>query len=80
MLQNVDKRENLAELAAMVRYTVHAKKMKMRQLFDKRKEEKRIRDQYRNASLKKDAPSNLAQRVQAVNDYFRNKQKQKNQE
>ena len=42
-LKNVDDLENLASLAAMVRYTIHSKKIKASKLFDKRKEERKVK-------------------------------------
>lgn len=74
-LKNVDERENLAELAANVRYTIHAKKVKANKLFDKRKEENKIHRLFRKNTLNVRASNSLAERVQRMNDYFRNKNK-----
>lgn len=75
-LKNIDERENLAELAVNVRYTIHAKKVKANKLFDKRKEERKIRKLFkRNNNKTNSSGSSLADRVRVVNEYFRNKSK-----
>lgn len=72
-LSQVDRREELAELALNVRYTVHAKKVKVKKLFDKEREERRVRGQLRQV---KREDLEFAKRVKLANDHFRNKFKQ----
>lgn len=77
-LQNVDRRENLAELAANVRYTINAKKIQVNKLFNKKKEERRIRDAFRqNEPKAENNAQGLAERVRMVNRYFLDKFKPK---
>lgn len=71
-LKKVDERENNAELAANLRYTLNAKRVSMNKLFDKRKEEGKVINLFEGGS-KRDI--RLAERIQIANDYFRNKNK-----
>lgn len=76
MLAQVDTREQLAELAANVRYTMYAKKVKPKQLFDKRKQEKQVKALFNGSTPRQANAADFAQRVQAANDYFYNKNRQ----
>jgi len=71
-LKNVDERENLAELAANVRYTIHSKNVTPNKIFNKGKEEKRVREALDGNDEKKD-DSVLAEKVRRMNEHFKNK-------
>lgn len=72
-LKNVDKRENYAELASNIRYTMHAKKVKFKQMFNKSKEESKVIQLFKQDNVKQE--NELAKRIKKANDYFRNKNK-----
>lgn len=78
-LKNVDDRENLAELSANMRYTLHAKNVSAKKLFDKRKEEKRVRNAFKQNKPKHDNNS-FADKVRMMNEHFRRKDKNKESE
>lgn len=73
MLKQVDEREKLAELAVNVRYTVHAKKLNARKLFNKKNEERRIHNLFKRVDAQKENKTGLAEKVRQMNDYFKNK-------
>lgn len=71
-LKNVDERENLAELAANVRYTIHSKSVSTNKLFNKEKEEQRVLGAVNQSNDKKN-DSVLANKIRIMNEHFRNK-------
>lgn len=75
MLRQVDEREKLAEMAVNLRYTMNVKKIQTNKLFNKQKEEKKVLDQFNRRGSNKQK-SGLAQKVQAMNEYFKNKFKE----
>lgn len=78
-LKNVDERENLAELAANMRYTLNAKSVSAKKLFNKRQEEKRVLNAFRQGRIKHEDAS-FADKVKRMNEYFRNKNRKKESE
>lgn len=79
MLKQVDEREKLAEMAINLRYTMNAKKIQVNKLFNKKKEEQNVLDQFKRKNI--DGTKNkLAQKVQQVNGYFKNRFKSKESE
>lgn len=76
MLKQIDDRERLVELAINVRYTIHSKDVKLKKLFDKAKEIKQIESLFGNkASSKRKEDLKFADKIQAINDHFKNKHK-----
>lgn len=75
LLAQLDERERLAELSANIRYTMYAKKIKPKQLFDRQKEERNINRLFTDGTPKAKAEHDFAQRVQFVNNYFQKKHK-----
>lgn len=73
MLKQVDEREKLAEMAINLRYTMNAKKIQVKKLFNKKKEEQNVLDQFKRNNQKNPTRNKLAQKVQQVNGYFKNK-------
>lgn len=76
MLAQVDQREQLAELAANMRYTMYAKRVKPKKLFDKKKQEKQVEDLFKAGTPKQQKEVDFAHKVQLVNDYFYKKHEQ----
>lgn len=72
-LQRIDERENLAELAMNVRYTMNSEKVNPKKVFNKRKEESEVRKIFKkeNPNVKKE--KSMAQKIKEVNEYFRKK-------
>lgn len=68
-LKSVDDREHLAELAINMRYTLNSKKVKLKSMFDKKKEENKI---IYNKEDKEDK-IDLVSRIGKANKYFMNK-------
>lgn len=75
LLARLDEREQLAELSANIRYTMYAKKIKPKQLFDRLKEERNIDKLFTRGTPKDKVEQDFAQRVHYVNNYFQNKQR-----
>ena len=73
-LKRIDERENNAELAINMRYTMNAKKVSLKKMFNKKKEENKVINLF-NSNKEKEKNSNLAERIKIANDYFRNKNK-----
>ena len=73
-LKRIDERENNAELAINMRYTMNAKKVSLKKMFNKKKEENKVINLF-NSNKEKEKNSNLAERINIANDYFRNKNK-----
>lgn len=73
MLQQLDEREMLAELAMNLRYTLNSEKVSPNKLFNKRVEERKINEIFDGNRVKNNEGSSMAERIKAVNDYFRNK-------
>ena len=73
-LKRIDERENNAELAINMRYTMNAKKVSLKKMFDKKKEESKVINLF-NSNKDKEKDNNLAERIKIANDYFRNKNK-----
>lgn len=73
LLAQLDERERLAELSANIRYTMYAKKIKPKQLFDRLKEERSINQLFNQGTPKNRAQNDFASKVQYVNSYFQNK-------
>ncbi len=74
-LKNIDEREDLAELAINMRYTMHAKKVSLKKMFDKRKEENKVINLFNKQNNKNDDKKELAKRIQLANEHFKNKNK-----
>ena len=72
LLAQVDERENLAELSAKLRYTLNAKTVKPKKIFDKKNEENRVNGLF-SGTPKKAQQQGFAERVQAVNEHFKRK-------
>lgn len=72
-LKNVDDREKLAELASFVRYTIHAKKMDPKKLFNKSKEIKRIKSSNNHENIELKDKVGFAEKVKKANEHFKNK-------
>ena len=73
MLQQLDEREMLAELAMNVRYTVHSEKVSPKKLFNKQTEERKIKQIFKGKQKQNNKGNSMAERIKAVNEYFRNK-------
>lgn len=73
LLERVDQRENLAELAAKLRYTIHSEKVQPKKLFDKKSEEKQVKEIFNRSNEKGQPEKSLAERIRYVNEYFRKK-------
>lgn len=73
MLAQVDERERNAELAALVRYTIHTKKVKPKTLFDKQKEIGNVDKVFSDASPQKQRDINFAKQIHIVNEHFKNR-------
>lgn len=74
-LKNIDERENLAELAINMRYTMHAKKVRLKKMFDKKKEESKVINLFNKQNNENDDKKELAKRIQIANEHFKNKNK-----
>ena len=73
-LKRIDERENNVELAINMRYTMNSKKVSLKKMFNKKKEENKVINLF-NSSKDKEKDNNLAERIKIANDYFRNKNK-----
>lgn len=75
MLKQLDERERLVELAVNVRYTIHSKDVKLKKLFDKQKETRRIESLFDGKLAPKGKHDlDFAEKIKAVNEHFKNKQ------
>ena len=74
MLAQVDERERNAELAALIRYTMHAKKVKPKTLFDKQKELKNVDAIFIDGSPRKQRDLDFAKQIRIVNEHFQKRQ------
>lgn len=75
MLKQLDERERMVELAVNVRYTIHSKDVKIKKLFDKKKETRRIESLFEGeASPKKQKELEFADKIKEINEHFKNKQ------
>lgn len=76
MLRQLDERERMVELAVNVRYTIHSKDVKLKKLFDKQKETRRIESLFSGALAPKNQKDlEFAEKIKAVNEHFQNKNK-----
>jgi len=73
MLAQVDQREMLAELAMKMRHTIHSEKVKPNELFNKKKEEQRVKQAFSSGRNEEPAKKSMAERIKAVNEHFRKK-------
>lgn len=73
-LKRIDERENNAELAINMRYTMNAKKVSLKKMFNKKKEESKVINLF-NSNKDKEKDGGLVERIKIANDYFRNKNK-----
>lgn len=76
MLKHLDERERLVELAVNVRYTIHSKDVKIKKLFDKQKETRRIESLFSGALTPKNQNDlEFAEKIKAINEHFQSKNK-----
>lgn len=63
----------LAELAINMRYTMNAEKVSPSKMFNKQKEERKVKQLFNNGVNNSKSKKSMAQRVKEVNEYFRKK-------
>ena len=77
LLEQVDQREMLAELAFNVRYTMNAEKPKIDKMFNKKQEERKVKQLFNEGINNNPVKKSLVERVRLVNEYFKKKGEKK---
>lgn len=72
MIRTVDRQEMLAGLAVNIRVANNKKKLKMNDLFNRRKAINRIKSIFKG-DKQKDMSADLAERIKLANEHFKNK-------
>lgn len=72
MIRTVDRQEMLAGLAVNIRVANNKKKLKMNDLFNRRKAINRIKSIFKG-DKQKDMSAGLAERIKLANEHFKNK-------
>lgn len=75
-LERIDERENLAELAMKLRYTINSEKVSPNKVFNRRKEEEQVRKIFRKENPNTKKQKSMAEKIREVNEYFRKKGEQ----
>lgn len=75
-MERIDERENLAELAMKVRYTMNSEKVSPNKVFNRRKEEEQVRKIFRKENKNSEQQKSMAEKIREVNEYFRKKGEQ----
>ena len=72
-LQRIDERENLAELAINIRYTMNSEKVSPNKVFNRRKEEEQVHKIFRKENKHTKQQKSMVEKIKEVNEYFRKK-------
>lgn len=74
--QQLDQQEILAGLAANIRVAMNKKRLKSKDLFNRRKAEARVKHIFNNGESPQQIDRGLAERIKYANEYFMNKRRE----
>lgn len=73
LLEKVDQREMLAELAINMRYTMNAEKVKPNKMFNKEKEERKVKQIFNKGINDEPMKKSMTDRLKNAIDHFKKK-------